>query len=59
MCALRLEMLFQTKKNINMLDEPGPKNLGCQNQLFLTIVWSISPLNLQIWAENFIIDSLL
>ena len=27
--ALRLEMLFQTKKNINILNEPGTGILGC------------------------------
>ena len=32
--SLRLETAFQTKKQINILNEPGPRNLGCQMSHF-------------------------
>jgi hypothetical protein len=32
--ALRLGLLFQTKKNFNILDEPALSSFGCQNSYF-------------------------
>ena len=51
--ALRLEMLFPTKKTKLYIDRTRTEKFGISNESFLTLFWFISPWNLKILSWKF------